>query len=45
MIIASLAVCYGVKESEIKPLANGWYRMPWGKVRVVDGMVVKEVEK
>lgn len=44
-MIAALAIVYGVKESEIKPLANGWYRMPWGKVKVVDGAVTREVEK
>jgi hypothetical protein len=42
--IKVLAICYGVGESDIKPLANGWYRMPWGKVRVVDGVVTREVE-
>lgn len=44
-MIKSLAICYGLNENEIKPLANGWYRMPWGKVRVVDGCVVKEICK
>lgn len=43
-MIKALAICYGVSESDIKPLTNGWYRLPWGKIKVVDGAVVKEID-
>jgi hypothetical protein len=39
-MIKTLAICYGLTEADIKPLKNGWFKMPWGRIRVVDGTVV-----
>jgi hypothetical protein len=43
-MIKTLAICYGLTEADIKPLKNGWFKMPWGRIRVVDGTVVKEID-